>query len=176
MSWLGRLREVLGLGLPADLNGVVPSEEDVLSTARTDSGSHLAVTPLGLWVPESTGHRRIGWHLISKATWSDGVLSVTEASEVGNAGQAVLLADGAAVPWQLERPGDLPRMVRQRVESSIRARHRKELAAGGAWFVLRKVPGSDGVVLQARPDRTADPELVAAIAREAAEVMTPPDE
>lgn len=171
MSLLQRLRVLLGGGLPAQLRAVIPADEDVLGVARTQQGAHLAVTPLGLWVPEQDGHRRIGWHLISKATFSDGVLRVTEAGEVGNAGEAVLLADADPVPWRLDRQGDVPRMVRLRVESSIRARHYKELDAGGAWFVLRKVPGTDGVVLQARPEQEADREMVAAIAHEAADML-----
>lgn len=176
MSPLDRLRAALGLGLPAELEGLLAEGEEVLGTARTESGGHLAVTPLGLWVPENAGPRRIGWHVISKATWGDGVLAVTEAERLEDTGDAEVLADHAPVRWRLAAPGKLPRMVRQRVESSIRGRHRKELASGGAWFVLRKVPGRDGVVLQVRPDPGTDREAAAAMAHEAAERMTPPEQ
>lgn len=175
MSWVRRVAETLGLVAPAGLEGVIPAGEDVLATATTDSGGRLAVTPLGLWVPEEDGARRIGWHLISKAAWSDGALTVTEADEVEPAGDAVLLADRAPVRWPLAYPGKVPQFVRSRVDGSIRARHRKELPDGGAWFVLRKIPGQDGVVLQVRPEHGTDPEAAAAIAREAAQEIRPPE-
>ena len=175
MSRLRRLGETLGLVAPAGLEGVIPAGEEVLATATTDAGGRLAVTPVGLWVPDADGARRIGWHLISKAAWSDGALTLTEADEVGPAGDAVLLADRAPVRWPLAHPGKVPEFVRRRVDGSIRARHRKELADGGAWFVLRKIPGRDGAVLQVRPDAGTDPETAAAIAREAAHELPPPE-
>ena len=171
-----RLREVLGLALPAGLAGTIPSDEDVLGTAETDTAAMLVVTQFGLWVPESDGLRCIGWHLISKAVWSDGVLTVTESDEVEVVGSAVVLVDRAPVSWSLQRPGKLPELVRKRVDGSIRARHRQELDTGGAWFVLRRIPGRDGVVLQARPDPGADRAVVAAIASEAAAGMRPAEE
>lgn len=176
MSVLRRLREVLGVVPPAELEGVIPADEGVVGTAVTDAGALLAVTHLGLWVPESAGVRRIGWHMISKAVWSDGMLAITEADVVDTAGEAVILADRDPVTWPLPRPGRFPELVRSRVDGSIRARHRKELAVAGAWFVLRKTPGRDGVVLQARPDPGADPHAVAAIAREAAAGLRPPEQ
>lgn len=176
MSVLRRLREALGLVIPAGLDGVIPTGEDVIGTATTDTGATLAVTHLGLWVAESEGTRRIGWHLISKAVWSDGVLTVTESDEVDTAGDAVILVDRDPVAWSLSQPGKLPELVRERVDGSIRARHRKELDVAGAWFVLRKIPGCDGVVLQARPDPGADREAVAAIATEAAAGFRSPEQ
>lgn len=175
MSRLRRLAETLGLVAPAGLEGVIPAGEEVLATATTDAGGRLAVTHLGLWVPDELGARRISWHLISKAVWSDGALTVTEADEVAPAGDAVLLADRTPVRWPLAHPGKVPQFVRRRVDGSIRGRHRKELADGGTWFVLRKVPGRDGVVLQVRPDGGTDPEAAAAIAREAAQEIPPPE-
>src|SRR5699024_9859354 len=122
-----RLGELLGLARPAELAGAIPSDEDVLGTATTDTGAMLAVTQLGVWVPGADGLRRIGWHLISKAVWSGGVLTVTESDEVDLAGSAVILVDRDPVAWTLPRPGKLPELVRKRVDGSIRARHRKEL-------------------------------------------------
>lgn len=175
MSWLRRVREALGLAVPIDFEGLIPAGEDVHATATTDQGGRLAVTPLGLWVPAEDGVRRIGWHLISKATWSGELLTVTEAEEVAQAGDAVILAEATPLRLRLERPGKLPRLVREHVDGSIRARHYKELTTAGAWFVVRKVPGTDGVVVQALPAQDADPELVADIARETAERMAPGD-
>jgi hypothetical protein len=169
MSWLRRL---LGDRLPDGFAGELEPAENALAAAEVAHGGHLVVTELGLWLPEG---RRAGWHLISKAGWAVGILTLVEAEEVGAAGAAVLLADREPVRFTLPRPGKLPVMVRQRVDGSIRGRHRQDLASGGVWFVQRKVPGRDGVVLQARPDPGVDPEVVAAIAREAAEKLARPE-
>ncbi|HVV09409.1 hypothetical protein [Amycolatopsis sp.] len=165
MGWLARLT---GDRLPADFPGSLEPTENALAVAEVAYGGHLVVTELGLWLPEG---RRVGWHLVSKAVWAQGILTLIEAEETGTAGDAVLLADREAVRFALPKPGKLPVMVRQRVDSSIRGRHRHEAAGGGIWFVQRKLPGRDGSVLQARPDPGVDPELVSAIAREAAEKL-----
>lgn len=169
MSWLRRL-----LGeppVPESLREALAEEEDVLAVAPTRAGGHVAVTPLGLWLPGDGGVRRVGWHLVSKAVWQDGALTVIEAEETGYAGRAMLLADRPPERHALPKPGRIPHLVRQRVEGSIRARYRKDVASGGAWFVLRKVPGTDGVVLQVRPDPGTDTTAVAEIAEEAAEKL-----
>jgi hypothetical protein len=54
------------------------------------------------------------------------------------------------------------------VTGSIRSRHHRELPGGGAWFVQRKVPGRDGILLQVRPDDGADRAAVSKIAAEVA--------
>lgn len=169
MSWLRRL---LGDRLPDGFAGELERTENALAAAEVAYGGYLVVTELGLWLPD---RRRVGWHLISKAVWSEGILTLVEAEEIGTAGAAVLLADREPVRFALPRPGKLPVMVRQRVDGSIRGRHRHDLASGGVWFVQRKVPGRDGTVLQARPDPGVDREVVTAIAREAAEKLARPE-
>lgn len=171
MRWVGKL---FGPRVPGEFAGVLAADEDVVGSAATASGAHLAVTALGLWVPGSDGPRRIGWHLIAKAVWSGEALTVTEAEETAHAGAAVLLADRSPARFSLPSPGKVPQQVRERVDGSIRSRYYKELRGGGAWFVVRKVPGQDGSVLQVRPDRGADRELVADMAREAAEKLAGP--
>jgi hypothetical protein len=168
MGWMQRL---LGPEVPKVLASALAPDEHVLAVAGSRGGP-LAVTALGLWVPEGDGVRRIGWHLISKAAWSGEALTVTEADEVGTAGRAVLLTDRAPVPYPLEQPGKIPQLVYRRVEGSIRSRYRKEFDDGGAWFVVRKVPGRDGAVLQVRADPGADADIVARIAEEAAEQLS----
>ncbi|WAL63988.1 hypothetical protein ORV05_23730 [Amycolatopsis cynarae] len=168
---MGRLRRLFGDPLPEEFAGTLAPGENALAAAEVAGGGHLVVTELGLWLPQG---RRIGWHLISKAVWRDGGLTVVEAEEAGSAGAAVLLADREPVRFSLPRPGKVPLMVRQRVDGSIRGRHRHELPGGGVWFVQRKLPGQDGSVLQARPDPGVDSEVVAAMAREAAERLAPP--
>ncbi|PXY27661.1 hypothetical protein [Prauserella muralis] len=165
MSWLRRL---FGEPVPDELRGALAENEHVLAAAAVGTGGHVAVTALGLWLPGSEGPRRVGWHLISKAVWQGDALTVTEAEETGYAGRAVLLADRPPARYVLARPGKLPHLVRQRVEGAIRSRYRKDLASGGAWFVVRKVPGTDGSVLQVRPDPGTDLDVVAEIAEEAA--------
>lgn len=165
MSWLRRL---LGDPLPEELREALEENEHVLGVAAVGTGGHVAVTALGLWLPGPEGPRRLGWHLISKAVWQGDALTVTEAEETGRAGGAVLLADRQPGRYVLARPGRVPHLVRQRVEGSIRSRYRRDLAAGGAWFVVRKVPGTDRSVLQVRPDPGTDLDVVAEIAEEAA--------
>lgn len=172
LSWL---RHLLGDRVPAGFAGVLDSGEHVLGSAEVAGGGHLLVTPLGLWIPDATGARRVGWHLVAKAAWAEGALTLVEAAEAGTSGEAVLLADRPPARFVLEAPGKVPRLVRQRVEGSIRSRYYKKLSGGGAWFVWRKVPGRDGAVLQVRPEVGADVDVVAAIAREAAGKLAHPD-
>jgi hypothetical protein len=169
---MGWLRRLFGDALPDEFPGTLAPGENALAAAEVSGGGHLVVTELGLWLPEG---RRVGWHLIAKARWSGETLTVIESEETGTAGAAMLLADRGGVRFTLPRPGKVPWMVRQRVDGSIRSRHRQEVSGGGVWFVQRKIAGQDGTVLQARPDPGVDPEVVAAIAREATEKLARPD-
>ena len=173
MTWLRRL---LGDRTPADFAGSLAPGEDVVDSAPVEGGGHLVVTPLGLWTPDGDGARRVGWHLIGKATWVDGVFTLTESAETGTAGSAVVLADLPPVRFRLPAPGKVPHHVRLRVDSSVRSRHRQEIGSGGAWFVQRKVPGRDGSVLQVRPDPGTDVTLVEAIAEQVAAKLVNPVE
>ncbi|NBH12043.1 hypothetical protein GTY80_53480 [Amycolatopsis sp. SID8362] len=170
------MRRLLGDRTPADFTGTLAPGEDVVDSAPVEGGGYLVVTALGLWVPAGDGARRVGWHLVGKATWSDGVFTLTESEEAGTAGAAVVLADRPPVRFRLPAPGKVPREAYQRVEGSIRSRHRQEIGSGGAWFVQRKVPGRDGSVLQVRPDPGTDVALVAAIAEQAAAKLVNPGE
>ncbi|MER7012518.1 hypothetical protein ABT324_13960 [Saccharopolyspora sp. NPDC000359] len=169
ITWLRSLAARLSgtAELPADFAGELAAEEHVLAVARTAEGA-LVATHLGLWLPEG---RRVGWHLLSKATWKDGVLTVIEAEEAGAAGGAVLLRDLPGRRLQLTDPRRLPDVVHERVNQSIRSRHHRDLPGGGAWFVQRKVPGRDGIVLQVRPNQGADEAAVAEFAATVAEQL-----
>ncbi|MEA5366516.1 hypothetical protein VA596_43795 [Amycolatopsis sp., V23-08] len=164
------LRRLLGDHTPDGFAGALDAGEDVVDSAPVEGGGHLVVTPLGLWIPDgSGGARRVGWHLIGKAAWKDGVFTLTESAESGTAGSAVVLTDLAPVRFGLPEPAKVPHHVRRRVDGSVRSRHRQEIdPGGGAWFVQRKVPGRDGTVLQVRPDPGTDVTLVAAIAEQVA--------
>ncbi|SHF41606.1 hypothetical protein [Streptoalloteichus hindustanus] len=171
---MGRLRRLWarlsGAGqLPEGFAGALAAEENVLAVAGVRDGGHLVATSLGLWLPEGETTRRVGWHLVSKATWGEGALTLVEADEVEPAGEAVVLADRPARRFALPEPGRLPEVVHTRVTGSIRSRHRQEFPGGGAWFVQRRVPGRDGVVLQVRPDPGADRVVLVDTAAEVAQ-------
>jgi hypothetical protein len=160
-KWVAR---ITGRDVPEDFDGKLDDGEYVLASSPVKSGGHLVATSHGLWLP---GSRRVGWHLVSKATWGSGALVLIEAIEATQAGDAVVLSDLPPVKFVLTGAGKLPDIVHARVTKSISSRHRQELPGGGAWFVQRKVPGQDGVTLQVRPDPGTDE---AAVHRVAAEV------
>ena len=162
-----RLRRLLGREeVPAEVARRLAGDERVLAVAGLSGGGHLVVTSYGMWLPSDRSVRLVWWHLVSKATWQGGTLTVVEAQEaetIGGTGpfnSAVLLTDLAPRRLRLAEPGRVPEAVHARVEGSIRSRHHRDLPGGGAWFVQRKVPGRDGIVLQVRPDPGTDPALV----------------
>lgn len=165
IAWLRRFAALLSgtSALPESFSGSLATNERVLAVGHSPSGP-LVATHLGLWLPEADGHRRLGWHVVSKATWDDGVLRVIESEETGSAGAAVLLRDRAALRFSLSDAGKLPDVVHARVTGSIRSSHHRELPGGGAWFVQRKIPGRDGIVLQVRGDEGTDEQVLAEIA------------
>ena len=164
-------RKLLGREeVPAEVEGRLAADERVLAVAALSGGGHLVVTSYGMWLPSDRSVRLVWWHLVSKATWQGGTLTVVEAQEaetIGGTGpfnRAVLLTDLAPRRLRLAEPGRVPEAVHARVEGSIRSRHHRDLPGGGAWFVQRKVPGRDGIVLQVRPDPGTDPALVRQLA------------
>lgn len=164
------LRRLLGREeVPAEVAGRLATDEHVLATAALVDGGHVVVTSHGLWLSSEADARLVSWHLVSKATWQGGTLTVVAAEEAETIGGAVLLADRPPVRLRLADPGRVPESVHARVENSIRSRHHRDLPGGGAWFVQRKVPGRDGIVLQVRPDPGTDQaalrQVVADVAR-----------
>jgi hypothetical protein len=154
--------------LPTGFTGALEPAERVVTMGELAGGGHLVLTQLGLWVPEGAEARRIGWHLVSKVVWDRSALVVTEAVSTGTAGDAVLLSDLPPRRFALARPGKVPEVVRERVTSSIRSSQHRELPGGGAWFVQRRIPGRDGVVLQVRADPGTEPGAVEIMASEVA--------
>ncbi len=151
---------------PAGFTGALEAGERIVTTGELVGGGHLVLTRLGLWVPEGAEPRRVGWHLVSKAVWDRSALVVTEAVATGTEGAAVLLADLPPRRFVLAQPGAVPEVVRDRVTNSIRSSNRCELPGGGAWFVQRRVPGLDGVVLQVRADPGTAPGALEEMVRE----------
>jgi hypothetical protein len=160
LSWLRRKLT----GLPDGFAGRLDENESVAASG-TSGGELVVATSLGLWLP---GEERIGWHLISKATWDGTALTVVAAVESGAAGAAVLLTDQPPRRYPLEQPGKLPQAVQRRVTQSVVDRHRHELPGGGAWFVRRRVPGQDGTILQVRADAGVDAAALTALAAKVA--------
>ncbi len=152
--------------VPADVRSGLDADEHVLASAALTGGGRLVATSRGLWLPD--GPRRLGWHLVSKATWGNGAIALVEAREVENLGGAVLITDLPVVRLRLAEPGRVPQVVHERVTASIRSRHHRDLPGGGAWFVQRKVAGRDGVVLQVRPDPGTDGAAVRQVAGDSA--------
>jgi hypothetical protein len=180
MSVREALRRLLGGdGLPEGFAGRLAPDERVVAVARTAEGAHLVVTSWGLWLPDGDddgdgdgdGARRVGWHLVSRAVWRNGVLAVVEAREVSEIDGAVLLADRPARRFRLADAARVPEAVHARVEASIHSRHHRDLPGGGAWFVQRRVAGRDGTVLQVRPDPGTDPAVVAQVAADVAAAL-----
>lgn len=159
-------RRLLGRDeLPPGFGAHLAPDEHVIASAALTGGGHVVATSRGLWVD---GPRRVGWDLVSKATWGNGAITLVEARPVDDLGGAVLIEDLPAVRLRLAEPGRVPQTVHERVEASIKSRHHRELPGGGAWFVQRKVPGRDGVVLQVRPDPGTDRAAARQVAADAA--------
>ncbi|MGH3763587.1 MAG: hypothetical protein ACRDTX_00285 [Pseudonocardiaceae bacterium] len=149
--------------LPPGFAGRLEPAELVVTTGELAGSGHLVLTQRGMWVPEGAECRRIGWHLVSKAVWDRSALVVTESVSAGMVGEAVLLSDLPPRHFALLEPGKVPEVVRERVTSSIRSSRHCELPGGGAWFVQRRVPGQDGLVLQVRADPGTAPAALQAM-------------
>ncbi|MGH3899088.1 MAG: hypothetical protein ACRDTA_12760 [Pseudonocardiaceae bacterium] len=174
-AWKRLLRHLTAaFELPTGFTGTLEPAERVVTTGELAGGGHLVLTQLGLWVPEGAEARRIGWHMVSKAVWDRSALVVTEAVSTGTAGEAVLLSDLPPRRFALAAPGQVPEKVRERVISTIRSSQHCELPGGGAWFVQRRIPGRDGVVLQVRADPGTEPGAVEMMASEVASRLPRP--
>ena len=130
---------------PAALLALLDHDERVVSWAHADLGA-VAATTRALWLPSGDSFRRIGWELVDKAVWRDGVLTVVEAEDVDD----LLLRELPAVSLTLIEPRDLPPAVRRRVEASVVRSDVLAVDGGAARFVARRVPRRDGVTWRAR--------------------------
>lgn len=131
---------------PEEVVALLPPDDRVVAWADTSGGGVVVATQRGLWWPDGTGPRMIGWQFIDKVIWRDGTLTVTEAELVDD----LLLVERDPMSVELTKPRDLPHTVRKRIEGNV---VRSELAAvvgGSARFVARRVPGRDGLVWWAR--------------------------
>ncbi|MEO6885746.1 MAG: hypothetical protein ABI232_05575 [Jatrophihabitantaceae bacterium] len=142
---------------PAALISLLDKDERVLSWGDAAGGTVVVATPRGLWWPEGSGNRLIGWQVVSKATWRDGALQVIEA----DVDDDLLLIDRLPVTAVLATPRDLPATVRKRVEANVVSSEVVAVEGGVARLVARHVPGQDGVQWWARLEQgAADTEQV----------------
>ncbi len=129
----------------AHVERILDADDRVVSWAV--AGEEVVVASrLGLWWPSPDGPRKIGWHLIDKAVWDAGRLSVIEAEVVDD----LFLVEHAPVSVEITVPRDLPPTVRKRVEASVAQSELLTLPGGSARLVARRIPGQDGVTWWAR--------------------------
>lgn len=158
--------------LPAYARAWLSPEERVLTFASTSGGDLVVATPRGLWItdrrqaPAATSDDADGvsaaehpagtllsWEFIVTAKWSGNSLSVVSAEQAAPQIMRRLPARTLALP----EPADLPRVVRQRIERSVAASHRRPLRSGGSVLLVgRRVSGSNGLLWYAVFDREAD--------------------
>ncbi len=135
---------------PAEVTHRLAADDRLLAWAVVADGGFLVASRLGLRLPDG---RLAGWHLIDKAVWRGGELSVTEAKTV----DAEVLETLAPVAYPLTEPRNLPAVVRSRVTRSVAYTARQALPAGGTVrIVARRIPGRDGLTWSMRFDRPAD--------------------
>jgi hypothetical protein len=142
VSVLSRLRDRRP---PPEATRALDRDERIVAWGRAAGGDPVLATQRGLWLPGDDGPRRIGWHLVDKATWDAGTLTVIEAVDTGDG----VLEERPPVAVRLEEPRDLPSTIRARVERSISySRHYALTPSGGVRVVGRRVPGRDGLSWQ----------------------------
>ncbi len=92
--------------VPTGFTGRLDADEHVLASATTGDGVPVVVTSLGLWVPDPDGTaRRVGWHLINKASWAQGTITLIEAEEIDTVDGALLITDRPPRRLRLAEPG-----------------------------------------------------------------------
>ena len=156
---------------PEAVRAALPGDEQVLAwgTLTRDEG-WLVATDRGLrrLAADGVAGEALPWHEVGSATWSaagetGGTFLVTPLAEVEPGVQARQPVERHV----LADAGDLPSVVRRRVDQTVVVSQRSPLPGrGGALLVARRIPGQPGrewtVVFDDDADR-ADP-----VAREAA--------
>src|SRR6266568_3498634 len=68
---------------PPEALGRLDSDERVVSWAALDDGSVVVATQRGLWLPATDGGERVLWHLVDRAVWREGTLTLVTAVDAG---------------------------------------------------------------------------------------------
>jgi hypothetical protein len=116
----------------------------------------VVATNLGLWLPDGSSWRRVGWQDVVKATWKGDGLHLIEGSNADG-----IITDLPSRTITLTEPRNLPAVVKTRVEASIARWEQVVVPGGPARLVARRVPGVDGQQWTARLD-TGTPDSDAA--------------
>lgn len=161
--------------LPEALRRSLAADERVLAAARIDDGAGdsgaefstagtsgqvvIAATRFGLWTAREDSATRVEWHRVSRARLVGGVLHLTVADEVGTwPDGTVLLRDRAETALRPQRQNKVTDVVHDRVRASVVAARQITWSGSCGWVVLRKIAGRDGLTVQLRLDRGADPD------------------
>jgi hypothetical protein len=163
--------------LPAALRPAFDSGERVLAWTPAGDERVVVVSNRGLWLPDRP---RLGWHEIHKATWADGVLTVTGSSLVAAASgdDYSIVTDAPPVRITLADPGKVPQRVRERVTASVAYTSLYPGPGGGSARVVgRRVSGRDGLIWSVRFEGAAvqgqdDPAVRAAVDQFVAEAKS----
>ncbi|MEI4278921.1 hypothetical protein [Klenkia terrae] len=139
-------RLVQRFGRPPGPVAQAAGSEDVLAWGARRDGGWLAATSAGLrTVPDGADAPEgelLPWHLVGHARWAatetGGSFAVTPLLEV----EPGVQARGAVTRHVLDDAGELPAVVRRRVDQTVVASKRHPLpAGGGVLLVARRVPG-----------------------------------
>lgn len=125
MRWRGRGK----VSAPADLRDRlgIPARERLL--AWGGASRMVAATERALYVEEP--RERLGWDVVTKATWDDPALAVHVAAHDGRPARTLRLT--------VEQSGDLPAAVRDRVTASVVVSELVDLGDGArARMVARR--------------------------------------
>ena len=148
---------------PAELTAVLRPDEEVLALAQDAGGNCLAATRYGVWkVHVGKDPYLFNWSAISKAKWQPPILQIVIADVVGQIGGADLIVDRVPMNIEISDSTKLTDIIHNRTRAGIVSSEHHELpGGGGAWLVVRRVPGQDGVAVQVRLDPGTDPDVAA---------------
>lgn len=133
-------RLVQRFGRPPAEVAAAAGDEDVLAWGARAGGGWLVASSAGLRAVPDGGLLR--WHLVGHARWTatgeGGSFAVTPLVEV----EPGVQTRGPVTRYALDDAGELPSVVRRRVDQTVVASKRHPLpGGGGVLLVARRVPG-----------------------------------
>ncbi len=143
-----RRRLTQRFGRPPEQVAAAAGAEDVLAWGERTTGGWLAATSAGLRTvptgPDDGEPELLPWHLVGHARWaageSGGTFTVTPLVEV----EPGVQARGPVTRHALTEAGELPAVLRRRVDQTVVASQRHPLpTGGGVVLVARRVPGQE---------------------------------
>ncbi len=127
------------------------SRERLLAWGELVDGQVVVCTDLAIHVP---GHGRVPWDLVVRGAWSEEFLDLVIQPAPG--------APSAALRLRFEEPGQVPAVVKERVQWTVVASHPTQLAhpdgrTGWAMLNARRSPETGGVRWAVVFDPALDP-------------------